>query len=76
MDGRIAVMTIVRDVTKVVSSCITFEVSWIVGDRGVPSVWRTSDIRAGIILEAKYQSQVGSHTYCLLCGRLGMLQAQ
>ena len=28
--------------------------------------WRTSDIRAGIILEAKYQSQVGSHTYTAL----------
>ena len=48
---------------------------WIVGDRGVNSFWRTSEIRAGIILEAAYQSQVRSHTYCLLCSRLGMLQA-
>ena len=39
---------------------------WIVVDRGVPSVWRTSEIRAGIILEAEYQSQVGSHTYTAL----------
>ena len=36
------------------------------GDRGVHSFWRTSEIRAGIILEAAYQSQVGSHTYTAL----------
>ena len=48
---------------------------WIVGDRGMHSFWRTSEIRAGIILEAEYQSQVGSHTSCLLCLKLSVLTA-
>ena len=40
---------------------------------GVNSFWRTSEIRAGIILEAAYQSQVGSHTYCPLCWKLSVI---
>ena len=47
------------------SSCITFEVSWIVVDRGVPSVWRTSEIRAGIILGGINCPNRGASRYLL-----------